>query len=648
MLHLSSILKAPGVRAGLVLLALGGLAACRDEASDGVVPTAPEASAARGDASPFYYYFDQKIPLRADPTRMVVKGGPGTAAAARAILAGSGVAVVAEEAIGSAPGHTVLRLGGGLTPGLARAAREQLKRAERGRFVSQVYRTPEGNDLVLLDRLIVQFRRGVSDAQVSALADSLGMTVERRPVLQHGFTYYWLRYPEDSAADPLAVAAALNEDPRVEWADPDAVSNRVPDYVPTDPLYSNQWTLKNYSTSLNGVPVDINVEPAWDLTLGSSTVRVAVIDLGVDAANPDIAAAMVGSYDAYAGLYSGEDGYHPCLSPCVYYYSNGTYWKTGDTHGTEVAGIIAARHNSAGVAGIAPNVQLLAVRAGRNKVMGTNSQLTDAINWAWNTGQADVLNNSWSGGSSNTALTAAINAASSSGRGGKGAVVVFSAGNDNSGVSYPATLGNVVSVGAIDRGGALASYTNRGPEIDVVAPSSDDGWYVSTTDLVGSWGSAPGDYSSTFGGTSAAAPMVSGAAALMISRDPSLPGATVRERLRLQADPWGTNTGGGKLNVRRALDVPSLSLAISGPRYAPYQYSTGSCTWTATHTGGQPPYSYVWKRDGNWLGSGQSYTMSGPIYNSSMILEVTMTDALGSTKTASLGVYATTSSYTCF
>jgi subtilisin family serine protease len=643
--HARPPLRASAVRAALLLLALGGTAACRDRDTE-ALPTAPTlaAASATDGGAPFYYYFKEKIPLQVDPSRVVVKGGPEVVGAARAALARSGVAVLSAEPLQE--DHWLLRTGAGLTTAGLRSARAELVQADRSRFMSHVYRTLDGNDLVPLDRVVVQFRRDVPETRIVALADSLGLGVLRRPIPRYGFTYWWLSYPR--GADPLAVAASLTENPAVEWADPDALSNRHPAYVPSDPLYSSQWNLHN-GTTYNGVPVDINVQPAWDLTLSSSSIRVAVVDLGVDVNNPDVGSALVGAYDIYPGVYAGEDAYHPCLSPCVYYYSNGSYWKTGDSHGTEVAGIIAARQNGIGVAGIAPNVQILAVRAGRNNVMGSNAQIGDAINWAWNGGFADVLNNSWGGGSASSSITNAINNAATQGRGGKGAVVVFSAGNTNGGgVTYPATLANVIAVGALGHDGNWAPYSARGPEIDVVAPSSDNIYGITTTDLVGTYGAGSGDYSYTFGGTSAAAPQVSGTAALMLSRDPSLPGSTVRERISMEADPWFANTGGGKLNARRAMDVPPLSVSISGARYVPYQYATGSCTWTAVHRGGQPPYTYVWTRDGSWVGSSETWTLSGPLYNASSNLQVTITDALGSTATATWMVVATTSSYTCY
>ncbi|MFL5384778.1 MAG: S8 family serine peptidase [Longimicrobiaceae bacterium] len=638
----SSHLRAYALRTLLLAAGLGSMAGCRD--SSEILPTGSRtSSAAAASGQPFYYYFKEKVPLQVDPSRVVVRGAPGVAAAAREALRAAGVSVLAEEAL---PGdHWLLRVGG-VAAGQLQAARAQLKRGDRGRFMSHVYRTLDGHDLMPMDRLLVQFKPGVSTSQITALVESMGLSVLRSPEPGKGLTWYLLRYPTDPATDPLSVAVALAEQPLVEWADPDNFSDRRPAYVPAEPLYSSQWYLKS-TTLYNGVPVDINVEPAWDLTLGSSSIKVAVIDLGVDVNNPDVGSALVGGWDLYAGVFSGEDAYHPCLSSCVYDL-NGTPYQYGDSHGTEVAGIIAARHNGLGVAGIAPNVQLLSVRAGRNKHMGTSQELSDAVTWAWNTGQADVINCSWNGGVASSALTTAINNASTSGRAGKGAVVVFSAGNGGGGVEYPATLTSVVAVGAISRTGALTSYSARGPETDVVAPSSADNSYIVTTDLVSYFGSGTGDYSLNFSGTSAAAPQVSGAAALMLSREPQLPSATVRERLRMQADPWGPNTGGGKLNVRRSLDMPPFTLSIVGPRYAPYQYASGSCTWTATTAGGQGPYTYVFKRDGYQVSNGPTYTLSGPLYTSSTTLEATVTDALGTVRTASWMVLATTSSTTCY
>ncbi|MDP9353278.1 MAG: S8 family serine peptidase [Chloroflexota bacterium] len=217
--------------------------------------------------------------------------------------------------------------------------------------------------------------------------------------------------------------------------------------------------------------------------------------------------------------------------------------------------------------------------------MASSNQIADGINWAWRYANSDVINNSWGGGAPSDAITNAIRNALSQGRGGSGTVVVFAAGNTSDrrnghigSVQYPATLSSttdVISVGAINRHGDPANYTPDG-RIDVVAPSGHDTrscvGEVVTIDRYGSPGCNDGpnedfSYTRTFSGTSAAAPQVSGVAALMLSYTPSLTASQVKSRLRGGADSWGSSTmfGAGKLNAYRALTGGSTGGGGSEP-----------------------------------------------------------------------------------
>lgn len=157
----------------------------------------------------------------------------------------------------------------------------------------------------------------------------------------------------------------------------------------------------------------------------------------------------------------------------------------------------------------------------------------------------------------------AISNARTLGRNSKGAVVVFSSGNANnswSGVQFPAKLPGVITVGAINNQGNIWSYSSRGSELELVAPSGDINNFgdVRTTDRMGSNGGSSGDYIDTFGGTSAAAPQVTGVAALMLSVNPTLTETAVRNILNQTATDMGTpgfdNTYGyGRVNAEAAV-----------------------------------------------------------------------------------------------
>ena len=253
-----------------------------------------------------------------------------------------------------------------------------------------------------------------------------------------------------------------------------------------------------------------------------------------------------------------------------------------DAHGTNTAGIAAAvTNNSLGVAGVAPNCKIMPVRIFYGG--STNdAYIADAITWATSHG-ADVLSNSWGGGTPATIVTDAITNAKTTGRGGKGCVVCFSSGNDNGPVSYPANLGNVLAVGAISPTGERKSPnssdgeywwgSNFGSELDIVAP----GTLCYSTDIPGAAGYSNGDYFPNFNGTSAACPHVAGVAGLVLSRNPGMTAARVENALLssatdLNTPGWDPQTGYGLVNAYGAVlkasgsSVPlSLLLQIKGP-----------------------------------------------------------------------------------
>jgi subtilisin family serine protease len=407
------------------------------------------------------------------------------------------------------------------------------------------------------------------------------------------------------------------------------------------------------SALYQGTNVDINVTGAWMHATGNG-IRVAVIDDGVDLrqANTgggfagDLAGALVGShYDAMPF----EPG-NGVLQP-----------KGNDIHGTAVAGIVAMRNgNGIGGRGVAPNAVVSAVRIFRGTYnpgpfeRAPDHLIADAINWAWSAAGAHIINNSWGGGSANSAITQAVQWATTLGRGGLGTVVVFSAGNPSArhlgilgNVLYPANLttvnAGVISVGAINAQGSLTDYTPEYGPIDLVAPSGHitgscigDVFTTETYDGFGCNDGPSGNvrFTSSFSGTSASAPQVAGAAALLLEREPSLTAAQVKWRLKSGASPWpgfGTRVGAGLLNVLATLFPPPVPTII-GPTSVP---ASQPCSFSVQVSGGAPPFVLNWSQDGQPAGSGGSVSITSPA-SGSFAIDVVATDQNGGTGSATL------------
>ncbi|UOE41399.1 S8 family peptidase [Chryseobacterium suipulveris] len=272
-----------------------------------------------------------------------------------------------------------------------------------------------------------------------------------------------------------------------------------------DPDFYRLWGLKNNTNS----SIDINACQAWLISKGAN-INVAVVDQGIYFPHLDLT-ANIGSagYDAQSG-------------------NSGSVYITGNTHGTKVAGIIAAERNNLQVAGVAPKSKIIPISHDLKKdtheallYTTISAQLASGITWAWEMENADVINNSWYSAASwldSQLLEEAIINAIEYGRDGKGCVVVFSAGNNGSNVLYPGSFDErIVTVGAIASNGSKATFSAYGNKLDVVAPG------------VGIWTTAPTQSITSDDGTSFAAPHVSGIAALILSVNPCLSGQQVRD-----------------------------------------------------------------------------------------------------------------------
>jgi thermitase len=242
--------------------------------------------------------------------------------------------------------------------------------------------------------------------------------------------------------------------------------------APNDPRFGEQWYM----------PV-IGLPTAWgSVTASTEQITVAVIDSGICANHPDLVGRLVPGYD---------------------FVENDTDPQDEFGHGCGVAGVIASTSgNGQGIAGVAPNVQIMPLRVLNSSGLGGYSVIAEAIIYAVDNG-ADIINLSLAGPSSSFLLEDAIAYAVES-----GVVVIAAAGNNGTqGAWYPAAYPSVIAVGSVEKDLSQSSFSNFGDDIDVLAPGRD----ILTT-------STNGDYQ-LMTGTSFAAPLVSGIAALALALD---------------------------------------------------------------------------------------------------------------------------------
>ncbi|MBF2052080.1 MAG: peptidase S8 [Candidatus Sericytochromatia bacterium] len=273
-----------------------------------------------------------------------------------------------------------------------------------------------------------------------------------------------------------------------------------------DPLRGQQWYLNQ-----------LQMAEVWqNYGVGQSGITVAVLDTGVDYDHPDLAGKVLKGPDYIDKNYDPKDLHG---------------------HGTHVAGVISAQlSNQEGISGMAPQVQILAIRVLDARGSGSLFNIAKGIAYAANQG-AQVINLSLGSPPGGSIMRTMANFLASYTEK-KGALIIAAAGNSAGAIGYPAAASRFMAVGAVNEQKYLATFSNRGPELDVVAPGvnilSTYPTYEVTTNALG----LSQNYAS-LNGTSMATPMVSALAAMLWSQNPYLTPAEVRERIENTATDLG-------------------------------------------------------------------------------------------------------------
>lgn len=456
------------------------------------------------------------------------------------------------------------------------AARKTLSQEEGVRFAGRVLKDPTtGSIVVYTNNLYLQFKPELSKKNCEAIIKKYKLTIKE----DLGITpnSYFVEAPEGTGLGVFELAQKLLALPEVEACHPELVRERKFKFV-----HPMQWHLKE--TQINGLTISqhANVEAAWALSTGKD-ITIAVLDDGVDTSHPEFNGKIVAPRDTVVNSDNAQPK-HP-----------------SERHGTACAGVACAS-GTGKASGVAPDAKLMPIRLGS---IGSISE-AKAFKWAADNG-ADVISCSWGpedGAWWSTSdplhtkqarlpdsAKAAIDYAVDKGRGGKGCVITWAAGNGNEDVKFDeyASYPKVIAVAACNDSGRRCVYSDFGAAVWCCFPSNDffeprlnperpktpgiwttdrsgkNGYNsggINAEQLVGDF---DGNYTATFGGTSSACPGVAGTVALMLAANSELTWEQVKTIMRNSCDRIDEEKGAydanghspfygyGRLNAEKAV-----------------------------------------------------------------------------------------------
>lgn len=497
------------------------------------------------------------------------------------------------------------------------SARKQALRAEPDvRFAGGVLMDAVAKDPVLYtENLFVKFVDGAEPDVCEAALRDAGLALKH--TVDYATNAYFVEAPEGTGQAVFDIAKSLLDRPDVEYCHPELIRPRA-----RKAIFPQQWHLHQIVHAGAAVNAHANVEAAHGLTLGEGTT-IAVIDDGFDIDHVEFGGngKIVAPRDAT--LQTGDPRPKDTF---------GTGPDNGDNHGTACAGVACA-NGAVGASGVAPKARLIPIRL--QSGLGSQRE-AEAFKWAADNG-ADVISCSWGPPDGRwyspndprhhqmvplpASTRLAIEYAVTRGRGGKGCVILFAAGNGNESVDHDgyASCDLVIAVAACNDRGRRSVYSDFGKAVWCAFPSNDFGhapfdhpapitpgiWTIDRHGSAGynTGGNGDGDeqglFTGTFGGTSSACPGAAGVVALMLSVNPALAWHEVKEILKraceridpqggdYEADGHSPKYGYGRLDALAAVTLaqpqPQNTVTITREFDAPLpDLQTRSFTLSAT------------------------------------------------------------------
>lgn len=458
-------------------------------------------------------------------------------------------------------------------------------RAEQNAIVEQAgllvtepdSRTPN----VMTNEMIVQLDAGGDLERGLAALRELGITV----LMPNPYVKAQYLVAAPRGVDVLQLSRVVRGRAGILYAFPNFISVDVNfETVPAEPLFGNQWHLRNTGASSGTATADARVTFAWDITQGAAGTVVGVYELGgFDITHEDLAANLWQNAAEIAGTAGVDDNvpangvaddingwnFNPCTPTPAPGCGTATLTPSSatDAHATSVSGITAAPINGTGVSGSCPQCRFQPIF--RSAAQGDFVKALP-FGYAQSSG-TPIVNNSWGGGGLVPATQAAITSAGMSGRGGLGTLIFFAAGNSpvdpcaaaNPYVSHPQVIA-VTGTSNSDRkvvgfafGNCIGLMAPTGPSLSESPLTGTLG--TTSVDRTGTAGynntipaacfaatmiePANQNYTNCFGGTSSATPLVSGIAGLMLTANPTLTQPQVRNALQDTTDRVQDSTG---------------------------------------------------------------------------------------------------------